>query len=277
MRIGFYLWSIICENEICIRNGYVGIVLIGNGSFGVSSLDGTIRDCVDLVVDCFPTTTKNIHLVQTLQPAGMKRSLLQMLLPVLSSLMGRILENTSVQHISDSGGEMAKEFETYGLSPPGLPTSCGGSWLYDDFYQWQLERYRMERKMYDWDRYPKIQADAIDSMPESSLRGFSLPGISLPVALPSMSPSLDHGLIQIDYHIRRLSHAEKAAYLEAMNQAPHLVRDESKVTWFLEFAGNDVLAAARQLAAYWALRRQLFGERAFLPMAQTGEGALGRK
>ena len=66
LRIGFYFWSIVCENETCVRDGYVAIVLLGNNNFGVASLDGTIREKVDMVMDCFPTAPKNTHLVQTI-------------------------------------------------------------------------------------------------------------------------------------------------------------------------------------------------------------------
>lgn len=284
MRIGFYFWSLICENEISVRNGYVGIVLLGNGSFGASSLDGAIKECVDLVMDCFPTKTKNIHLVQTIRPAGTRRSLLQMLLPYIFSVMGRILENNGVQHVSDSGVEMVKEFSSFGLDPSGLPESAGGSWTYDDFYQWQLERCRLERKKYEWNRYPSVSAfeTNVEAAPHAMLREpsasiASLPGLALMNTLSTAFSSSDQDFIQLDYNIRRLPNHEKAAYLEAMERAPALVRTESNPAWFSRFAAGDFRAASRQLASYWILRRQLFDDRAFLPMAQTGEGALGRK
>ncbi len=46
--------------------------------------------------------------------------------------------------------------------------------------------------------------------------------------------------------------------------------------WFLGFAKNDTVSAAKRLVLYWKLRCDLFQERAFLPMNQTGEGALDK-
>mmetsp|Transcript_3977 Transcript_3977/g.8002 ORF Transcript_3977/g.8002 Transcript_3977/m.8002 type:complete len:1060 (+) Transcript_3977:157-3336(+) len=277
MRIGFYLWSIICENETCIRNGYVGIVVLGNGSFGVSSLDGAIRECVDIVVDCFPTEAKNIHLVQVVRPMTARRSLLQMLLPLLLNVMGRLLEKAGVTHAPDSQIEMAQEFESYGVSPSGLPVSVGGTWTHDEFYQWQLERCRVERKRYQWSLYGVVPAGAVPSTAlaaaDSAPMTFSTPLSSL--FMPQQQHQLQQDLAQLELLIRRLPQGEGAAYLEASAKAPALVRDESRPAWFC--TQGDLRAAARQLAAYWSLRKRLFGDRAFLPMAQTGEGALGRK
>ena len=281
LRIGFYFWSIICENDTCVRDGYVAIVLLGNSNFGVSSLDGTIREKVDMVMDCFPTAPKNTHLVQTLVRVNTtpRRSLLEMLLPLIFSLMGRWLENSGVQHVSESGGEMTREFEPFGLSASGLPESAGGTWSFDEFYQWQLERCRMERNHYGWERYRSAAATAmVRPMPAASASSTFRPQVSITsFFMSSPLQSQQQDLMQIDYLVRRLSQAEKAAYLEACEKVPNLVQEESRPAWFSVHAKGDLRAAARQLAAYWTLRKRLFGDKAFLPMAQTGEGGLGRK
>lgn len=68
--------------------------------------------------------------------------------------------------------------------------------------------------------------------------------------------------------------SHKAAYLEAAERAPHLVTSESDSARFLRCSDYDVSTASKRLVAYWDLRKKLFGERAFLPMTQTGSGAL---
>lgn len=282
MRIGFYFWSIVCETDMAITDGYVGIVLLGNGFFGVSSLDGAIRECVDIVIDCFPTRSKNIHLVQTIRPTGARRSLLQMLLPLILQVMGRILENAAgVTHASESRGEMTKEFESYGLSADGLPVSAGGTWSYDELYKWQLERCRVERQ-----RHPIVtrqHGQAIE--PAGSVA--ASPGAA-PTTVHSATPSqaFSSGLtpasffplqqpqqssLQLDYIIRRFSEVERKAYDEACARVPNLVLEESPPDWFVAHADGDVRAAARQLALYWTVRQRLFAERYLLPMAQTGK------
>jgi len=74
-----------------------------------------------------------------------------------------------------------------------------------------------------------------------------------------------------------LSHTETATYKEAMQKVPTLVELESSPIRFLRFENYNPFAAAKRLAAYWRHRKALFGERAFLPMTQTGEGALSQE
>lgn len=62
------------------------------------------------------------------------------------------------------------------------------------------------------------------------------------------------------------------AYLEAVERAPHLICKESDPQWFL--SSGTLRTAAERCANYWELRRWLFGERAWLPMTATGNGAL---
>jgi len=73
-----------------------------------------------------------------------------------------------------------------------------------------------------------------------------------------------------------LPYNEKAAYLDARERVPDLVDQESDPEAFLDCESCNVEKAAQHLVAYWNKRKQIFGARAFLPMTQTGEGALNR-
>jgi hypothetical protein len=288
MRVGFYYWTLVCENALSATEGYVGLVLLGNGGFSVGSLDGAIRECVDIVVDCFPASAKNIHLVQSIRPTNARRSLLQMFLPVILNLMGRILENTGVAHTSDYPDEMLREFEDYGLTAPGLPGSAGGTWTYDFYYTWQMKRCRLERQRYQLDS--NVTEDnasttttasvgssfspTAEAVPSAALSSASLTG-NFPSSF-LWNSAVPSDAVQVDYWVRRLSHSDKEAYVQACQQAPNLVQKESRSSWFVRTCEN-AREAARLLAAYWTLRKKLFGVRAFLPMTQTGEGALDRK
>ena len=66
-----------------------------------------------------------------------------------------------------------------------------------------------------------------------------------------------------------VSTADKQAYLEAVEKVPHLVRTESDILRFMKVEKFNLHSAVRRQAAYWRIRRQIFGERAFLPMDQT--------
>jgi hypothetical protein len=70
-----------------------------------------------------------------------------------------------------------------------------------------------------------------------------------------------------------LPDADKAAYLEALQQDAVLVARESNPGRFLECECQDPWKAAKRLACYWQHRKEIFGaERAFLPLHQTGTG-----
>lgn len=68
---------------------------------------------------------------------------------------------------------------------------------------------------------------------------------------------------------------EKAAYTEALSQAPGLIQQESSPLWYLQAARFDVWNAAKRLTTYWHYRKRWFGERAYLPLEDlSGSGAL---
>jgi hypothetical protein len=71
--------------------------------------------------------------------------------------------------------------------------------------------------------------------------------------------------------------ATKAAYLEALVQCPHLVESESNPETFLRFENFNYWSAAGRLVTYWRKRKEYFGDRAFLPMDLSGEGAMNEE
>jgi hypothetical protein len=71
---------------------------------------------------------------------------------------------------------------------------------------------------------------------------------------------------------------EKAAYLEAVETAHHIIEDESNPVWFIRYEQCNFWAAAIRLVTYWKERKALFGDRAFRPLKLlTGEGALNEE
>lgn len=61
----------------------------------------------------------------------------------------------------------------------------------------------------------------------------------------------------------------KSAYLEAIDTAEYVAQSESHPSVFLQRENNDVLASSSRLALYWQHRKELFQERAFLPLSQA--------
>lgn len=83
-------------------------------------------------------------------------------------------------------------------------------------------------------------------------------------------------LAELRQQIAALSPERNSAYLQALSKCPSLVENETRPLWFLRQTNFNPVLAATLLAAHWAKRVELFKDKAFLPMALTGEGALNR-
>lgn len=79
---------------------------------------------------------------------------------------------------------------------------------------------------------------------------------------------------QMEQALRLLPAEDRAAYDQAMAANAALVARESPADRFLRFCDHDPWRAASKLVYYWECRLEVFGERAFLPLDETGEGAL---
>lgn len=80
----------------------------------------------------------------------------------------------------------------------------------------------------------------------------------------------------LDEAIELIPYAKKAAYMEALKKAPHLVETESDPLCFLQRENYNVWNAAARLVAYWEERKKLFGERSLLPLTLVGKSALSQ-
>jgi len=67
---------------------------------------------------------------------------------------------------------------------------------------------------------------------------------------------------------------DREELLRVRRICPELMENESDPILFLRCENYDMPATANRLAKYWKLRCKLFGERAFRPLTQTGDGAL---
>jgi hypothetical protein len=85
-------------------------------------------------------------------------------------------------------------------------------------------------------------------------------------------------MAQIDLEIIKLDATEKEAYLEAVDKCdPDLIERESDPLLFIKYYDGDAKQAAKRLVYYWKLRKEIFLERAFLPLNQIGKGALSEE
>ncbi|KAG7345871.1 hypothetical protein IV203_004938 [Nitzschia inconspicua] len=68
----------------------------------------------------------------------------------------------------------------------------------------------------------------------------------------------------------RSEYCDTRAYLEALEVCPDIVNQETYPIMFLRATNYDVEAAASRLMAHWKVRKDIFGERAFLPITLNG-------
>lgn len=113
-----------------------------------------------------------------------------------------------------------------------------------------------------------LQHPTITSMPVATLNQTSSNGVD---------KALQTSLAELEQAIKVIPADKKAAYLQAATTSPELIERESNPTSFLRHEGFDPVAAARRLVRYWEVRQEIFEKRAFMPLDQTGEGALDRR
>ena len=76
--------------------------------------------------------------------------------------------------------------------------------------------------------------------------------------------------------MKTMDHEKKAAFEEAMEKCPELVEKESDPLKYIRSCQYNVWEAAEKLAYYWSERKDIFQDRAFLPLDLSGEGAFQR-
>ena len=93
---------------------------------------------------------------------------------------------------------------------------------------------------------------------------------------PSASATWDRRTCVAQIENAMNSVKNNSSYRTARERSPELIQTESDLLRFFRLEKFDVSRTAQRLAAYWEKRVELFEERAFSPMTQTGEGALNR-
>lgn len=292
MRVSFYVWSIICENERSATNGFVGIVILGTSRFGESTIDATISLCSEIVMQAFPTFPHKMHLVNS--PSGLgQRIFYEVILPIVIRYMERMLRDCAIVHVG-TNEQLIQKLGCFGFTQATLPDSLGGPWTTHEHITWVKERLRIENGRYN--ALVRVAQDKSNTARSQSKKcggptqeeeidretGFS----TFPVAengtlgeerVAETPEALEAGLEELQRALDTIPQESKASYLRALEVCPELVKRESDPATFLRFDRFDAVAAARRLAKYWEVRNLIFEGRAYLPLNQTGEGALDRR
>jgi hypothetical protein len=202
-------------------------------------------------------------------------------------------------HIVNSGLDVAAKLGPFGVVSSGIPVSIGGSWSYSNGVVWVQQRSMpaslsnpvpSNSSLLDRESLPTKRTKKLTTKEEESKR---VPMAADAEASPTTMNVLSddeafpegfvetatvsaNGLEQMEQAIACLPEEDKADLFQARREVPELVEKESPMLRFLRYEKYNSWAAARRYAAYWRNRKFAFGDRCFLPMNQTGEGALTR-
>jgi hypothetical protein len=165
----------------------------------------------------------------------------------------------------------------------GLPDAIGGPYTVKEHLAWMQERFLIEGGRYKELAMPATHMNALmrAPVPAASHNSTFVPEQNENINLVQVAAATEHainfGLQEFAQALDQIPHGAKASYMQAMQQAPELVERESNPAAFLRREAFDAAAAARRLVKYWEVRVTIFEEKAFMPLNQTGEGALDRR
>jgi hypothetical protein len=228
------------------------VVWLRCGGGGGGNPQQSRSDKVQEVLQSFPFTLEERH-VLFLPPPGAMRTYEKTVAPFFA----RQIDGTQV-HLRDSPREMLDDLIKLGFEKASLPPCVGGTWSYDNYTQWLDAQRPGQRVTLGEKRTLTVQENAQNDKSNQLLRagGPALPGDRVLKAMVE------------------LPEKDKAAYHQAVDKCPQLIRSETDPHRYLKHANWEPLVAAKCLALHWKLRLEFFGkERAFLPLKDLSSNA----
>lgn len=180
--------------------------------------------------------------------ASASRLWLQTAIPAVTTSMVHLKGHISTYIVDPDAKEPPKDLlEEHCLTRAQLPQSIGGDWSYEtDWAFWLEHQESLEKAIYK--KQPCLEATAKPNL--------------------AFDSDVESAIAELPLHAKR-------AYLEAKEQAPTLVEKETGHFDFFALTVDPAMAA-RRMTQYWQKRKELFGDRVLLPLAQHGEGALNK-
>jgi hypothetical protein len=260
-RAIFYWFQVLSESEAAQTDGVACLNVVPDNHFTESNR-GNVMATLDLIKNAVPVRVHSAHLIFQ-PPVGRKRTFTETIIPSTMKMVGTFFWRAMKFHMADTKEEMCQKLQEHRFTKAGIPVSLGGSWEYDQVEDWKMERKPIEKKHHE---------------------EFLAQGSSLSLDQESKETSTfqetesvkEKALAELEGALELISDESKAALMEARQRMPDTVNKEADPIRFLRLENYNTWAAARRLVTYWSTRIKLFGDRAFLPMNQTGEGTLNR-
>jgi hypothetical protein len=305
LQVGFFNLSVVAQSEKSQVEGIVMLARFRKQATGRVPARDLINQFMDLVSTAFPVRMHSLHIAacapsssEFVQTTGLK---------ILHCLCASFLASARF-HIDDSEEKICQRLQACDFAPEGLPVKLGGSWTYDRFTlslsQWYQEdndqklpatvavvkngcdvhapghASALSQSLAILGTAAEMASDTSDEDEniadehQQHMRQTSVGGDEDRFHYVETVAMQQEGRLNLAEALKTIHDKEKTAYLEAVRRVPNLVENESSPILFLRCDRYDPWAAARRLTTYWKLRLEFFGDRAFLPLNQTGQGAL---
>ena len=234
--------------------------------------DKQLKRTLSMIEECFPVQVKSIHLA-VIAPRGATRVFQENFASEMNAFASQEIKEKMFLHVANTKAELLSDLIGKGLSKDTIPEPFGGEWTYSRFDAWRQARVSFESSRLDQQQVENSLAN-LGALAEQALQDTEATTVASAATTSSTTQTKEAREVEIA--MGQVPHDLKEAYLEAKQLVPDLVEKESNPKLFLLCEGNNALAAAQCLAGYWKKRKEIFVNKAFLPLNQTGEGALSR-
>jgi hypothetical protein len=266
LRALFYWFQVISESKAAQTDGVVFLNVVPEKSNRAYFMAG-----LSLMKNAIPVRVHSLHLIFK-PPVGRKRTFTETIIPGTMQLVNIFFWKIVKVHVADTKEEFCQKLQEHRFTKSGIPVSLGGSWEYDQFDDWILERIPIEIKLQE---EFLAQGGSLPLDHETGTVGQAEESEEIN-AFKETESVKEKALTELEAALELISDESKASLMEARQRMPDTVNKEADPIMFLRFENYNTWAAARRLVTYWRTRKELFGDRAFLPMNQTGEGTLNR-
>jgi hypothetical protein len=139
-RCLWYMLQIASENEVGIKQGFVGIMMIRQNE--IMRMDSSFRDVVGPLMICLPIRCQAMHIVKAPQGGLDHQSYISTMVPMVLQILGTVFdERITHVHIAESKKDISDELEKHDIQRATLPNFLGGDYHYNQFEHWQELRY----------------------------------------------------------------------------------------------------------------------------------------
>jgi len=259
LRCVFYFIHLLSEKVECQRYGFTLLIIISQRI--TNFLDPEDRFILNVLARAVPVKVKKIIFAPSLstgKPPSTKY-FTEKLVPKALGYAGSAFGKLAVVVSGNNKEAVWRQLAQMGMKKEFLPPGLGGSNITNDFLP-PLKTAAAGIDDYHFDE--EMDSASFDSPPTSSESDHG--------ATKASKEKMDaNGCARVEEALLLISDEEKAAYLEAKRIAPELVESETPLVKFLHAEKYNPWAAARRVVLYWAMRKQIFGDRAHFPMDLT--------